>query len=72
MRVIGHQWWWEFRYPTLGIVTANELHVPVSDLGIPRPTFLDLESADVAHSFWVPRLEPTSVSVRNFAALSTQ
>ena len=28
---IGHQWWWEFRYPSLGIVTANELHVPVSD-----------------------------------------
>ena len=56
VRVIGHQWWWEFRYPTLGIVTANELHVPVSDLGSPGPTFLDLESADVAHSFWVPRL----------------
>jgi cytochrome c oxidase subunit 2 len=56
VRVIAHQWWWEFRYPVLGIVTANELHVPVSDLGSPRPTFLDLESADVAHSFWVPRL----------------
>lgn len=56
VRVIGHQWWWEFRYPVLGIVTANELHVPVSDLGSPTPTFLDLESADVAHSFWVPRL----------------
>src|SRR5215471_7145811 len=53
---IGHQWWWEFRYPVLGIVTANELHLPVSDLGTPTPTFLDLESADVAHSFWVPRL----------------
>ena len=33
--VIGHQWWWEFRYPKLGIVTANELHVPVSDDGAP-------------------------------------
>jgi cytochrome c oxidase subunit II len=56
VRVIGHQWWWEFRYPALGVVTANELHVPVSDVGSPTPTFLDLESADVAHSFWVPRL----------------
>jgi cytochrome c oxidase subunit II len=54
--VIGHQWWWEFRYPSLGIVTANELHVPVSDPGAPTPTWLTLLSADVAHSFWVPRL----------------
>ena len=56
VRVIAHQWWWEFRYPDLGIVTANELHVPLSDRESPTPTFLDLESADVAHSFWVPRL----------------
>jgi len=55
VRVIAHQWWWEFRYPG-GIVTANELHVPLSDPKSPTPTFLDLESADVAHSFWVPRL----------------
>ena len=53
---IGHQWWWEFRYPSLGIVTANELHVPVSNPSSRRPTFLRLLSADVAHSFWVPRL----------------
>ena len=56
VRVVGHQWWWEIHYPDLGIVTANELHVPVSDRANPAPTFLDLESADVAHSFWVPRL----------------
>jgi cytochrome c oxidase subunit 2 len=56
VRVIAHQWWWEFRYPTLGIVTANELHVPLSDRQSSSPTFLDLESADVVHSFWVPRL----------------
>jgi len=56
VQVIGHQWWWEFRYPKLGIVTANELHVPVSQAGDRRPTFLDLRSADVVHSFWVPRL----------------
>lgn len=54
--VIGHQWWWEIRYPELGIVTANELHVPTSDGGMRRPTFLKLQSADVAHSFWVPQL----------------
>jgi cytochrome c oxidase subunit II len=54
--VIGHQWWWEFRYPDLGIVTANELHVPVSTALKPAVTFLKLQSADVAHSFWVPQL----------------
>jgi cytochrome c oxidase subunit II len=54
--VIGHQWWWEVRYPELGIVTANELHVPVSTDANPALTFLKLQSADVAHSFWVPQL----------------
>jgi cytochrome c oxidase subunit 2 len=53
--VVGHQWWWEIRYPALGVITANELHVPVSADGRP-PTFLRLESVDVAHSFWVPQL----------------
>jgi cytochrome c oxidase subunit II len=53
--VVGRQWWWEIRYPELGVVTANELHVPVSDSANRQPTFLTLESADVAHSFWVPR-----------------
>lgn len=54
--VIGHQFWWEFRYPKLGIVTANELHVPLSSAENPLPTFLSLLSADVDHSFWVPQL----------------
>src|SRR6267154_6218835 len=53
---VGHQFWWEFRYPKLGIVTANELHIPVSDPGHPKPTFLQLLSADTDHSFWVPEL----------------
>jgi cytochrome c oxidase subunit 2 len=53
---IGHQFWWEFRYPALGVVTANELHIPVSDPAHPRPTFLRLLSADTDHSFWVPQL----------------
>ena len=50
---IGHQWWWEFRYPGPDgeVITANEMHVPVG-----RPIWLRLESADVIHSFWVPRL----------------
>jgi len=54
--VVGHQFWWEFRYPKLGIVTANELHIPVSSAAQPTPTFLKLTSADVDHSFWVPQL----------------
>jgi cytochrome c oxidase subunit 2 len=49
--VVGHQFWWEYRYPGLQVVTANELHVPVGE-----PTFLDLLSVDTDHSFWVPRL----------------
>src|SRR5215469_364062 len=53
---IGHQYWWEFRYPKLGIITANELHIPVSDPARPRPTFMQLLSADTDHSFWVPEL----------------
>src|SRR5262249_2773857 len=64
--VVGRQWWWEYRYDYYegeplrvrthagteeGLPTANELHVPVG-----RPIHLTLESADVSHSFWVPRL----------------
>lgn len=54
--VVGHQFWWEFRYPGLNVVTANEMHVPVSDPAHPTPTFLTLLSADTDHSFWIPRL----------------
>jgi cytochrome c oxidase subunit 2 len=49
--VIGHQWWWEYRYPEHGIVTANELHVPRG-----RPVVLKITSTDVIHSFWAPRI----------------
>ncbi len=57
VQVIGHRYWWEFRYPDYGIVTANELHVPVAnDPKHPTPTYLKLATADVDHSFWVPRL----------------
>jgi cytochrome c oxidase subunit II len=63
VRVIAHQWWWEFEYPDLGVVTANELHIPVQ-----KPVHIALESMEVTesgtdrqaipviHSFWVPRL----------------
>jgi cytochrome c oxidase subunit 2 len=51
IHVIGHQWWWEFRYPDSGVVTADELHIPVG-----RPVKVTLNSADVIHSFWVPNL----------------
>jgi len=53
---IGHQFWWEYRYPGLNVTTANELHIPVSDPADPTPTFITLLSADMDHSFWVPRL----------------
>ena len=58
---IGHQWWWEYHYDyydgrKLGLVTANELHIPAGAGGVPRPVYLTLLSADVCHSYWVPRL----------------
>ncbi|MCE9548142.1 MAG: cytochrome c oxidase subunit II [Planctomycetia bacterium] len=56
VRVIGHQWWWEYQYPDLGVTTANELYIPAGTESRPRPILLTLESADVAHSFWVQRL----------------
>lgn len=49
--VTGHQWWWEIEYEESGVVTANELHIPVGE-----PVLLSLESDDVLHSFSVPRL----------------
>jgi len=48
---IGHQWWWEFRYPQLGIVTAGEMHVPAG-----RAVMLTVEAADMQHALWVPAL----------------
>jgi cytochrome c oxidase subunit 2 len=59
--VVGRQWWWEYTYDhyngrALGFTTANELHVPAGGDGVPRRVYLALKSADVCHSFWVPRL----------------
>src|SRR5262249_3611499 len=66
--VIGRQWWWEYRYDYYNgedlrvgnqkrpLVTANELHIPVSSDGLERRVRLTVQSAGVCHSFWVPRL----------------
>ncbi|MDP9452766.1 MAG: cytochrome c oxidase subunit II [Actinomycetota bacterium] len=51
IEVEGFKWWWEVRYPEADIVTANEVHVPVG-----RPVEVELTTADVIHSFWVPEL----------------
>lgn len=49
--IIAHQWWWEYHYPTSGVVTANELHMPLG-----QNWLFKVESADVIHNFWVPDL----------------
>ena len=49
--VVGHQFWWEIKYPSSGLVTANEVHLPAG-----RPLLFRLESADVIHDFWVPQM----------------
>ncbi|WP_029214435.1 cytochrome c oxidase subunit II [Kallotenue papyrolyticum] len=51
VRVTAYQWWWEFEYPQYNIITANELHLPAG-----RDVRFELRSADVIHSFWIPRL----------------
>jgi cytochrome c oxidase subunit 2 len=51
IEVVGHQFWWEVRYPEQGVTVRDELHLPVG-----RPVNLQLTSADVIHSFWVPEL----------------
>ncbi len=51
IRVVGHQWWWEFDYLHENIVTADEIHIPVGTI-----IKADLQSTNVIHSFWVPEL----------------
>lgn len=51
VEVVGRMWWWEVRYPEHKIIDANEIYIPAN-----RPVRLELTSADVIHSFWVPRL----------------
>jgi cytochrome c oxidase subunit 2 len=56
--VTAHQFWWQYEYPDLGVVTANELHIPED-----QPVYITLKASDVIHSFWVPRLAGTQDAV---------
>lgn len=60
--IVGHQWWWEIRSPKLGYITANEIHIPVG-----KPMSIRLDTTDVLHEFWVPRLgrKMTTVPLAN-------
>jgi cytochrome c oxidase subunit 2 len=58
MVVIGHQWWWEVRYPTTGVITANEIHIPIG-----KPYSVRLDAADVLHEFWVAQLARKETTV---------
>jgi cytochrome c oxidase subunit 2 len=54
VQIIGHRWWWEIRYPAAvrdAFITANEIHIPTR-----QPVRLELTTADVIHSFWIPQL----------------
>ena len=51
VEVTGHQWWWEVHYPDSGVTTANQLIIPAG-----RLVDVQVSSADVIHSFWIPRL----------------
>jgi cytochrome c oxidase subunit 2 len=60
IEVTGHQWWWEFRYPEYGIITANEIYIPTG-----RTVNFKLTSVDVIHSFWTPQLGGKRDAVTN-------
>ena len=51
IEAVGHQWWFEFKYPTEEVVTANELHLPED-----KDVIVNLRSQDVLHSFWIPKI----------------
>jgi cytochrome c oxidase subunit 2 len=51
VKAIGHQWWWEFQYPDLGVTTGSEMHVPVG-----TAVNVQITSVDVIHSFWFPAI----------------
>ncbi len=65
VRIIGHRFWWEVRYPKYDVVSANEIHVPQSDRSKRIATEMVLESADVIHGFWVPQLNGKTMLVPN-------
>ena len=56
--IIGHQWWWEARYPASGVITANEIHIPTG-----KPYSVRLDAADVLHEFWVAQLARKIITV---------
>jgi cytochrome c oxidase subunit II len=60
VQVTGHQWWWEFSYPELGVTTANELYLPTG-----RSVNFTLRTNDVIHSFWIPQLGGKRDAVSN-------
>jgi len=60
VEVIGHQWWWEFRYPQYNVTTANELYLPLG-----RTVSFALKTTDVIHSFWIPALGGKRDNVNN-------
>jgi cytochrome c oxidase subunit II len=60
VEVIGHQWWWEFRYPQYNVTTANEVYLPLG-----RKVNFHLKTADVIHSFWIPALGGKRDNVNN-------
>ena len=72
IEIIGHQFWWEVRYPDLNLTTANEIHIPVG-----RTAAFTLTSADVQHAFWVPKmggkkdLYPNRVNQMHFSPFET-
>jgi len=51
IEITGHQWWWEAKYPDSGVITANQIYIPIG-----KKILLKLTSADVIHSWWVPEL----------------
>jgi cytochrome c oxidase subunit II len=64
VKITGHQWWWEAYYPEYGVTTANEIHIPATADGT-VPTYFELSSVDVIHSFWVPQLSGKMDTVPN-------
>lgn len=59
--VVGKQWWWEIQYPNSGVITANEIHIPVG-----KPVALQLEASDVLHMFWVPQLTRQMMNIPGY------
>ncbi|HET9014968.1 MAG TPA: cytochrome c oxidase subunit II [Thermomicrobiaceae bacterium] len=72
VRVVGHQWYWEYIYPNQHVTTDGELHIPVN-----TPLHFEVQSADVIHSFWVPQFGwkidaiPTKTNIMDMTVTQT-